>query len=115
MRMPPHGPGMLQDGDRGDHDQRALDHGCHELRLGVTVGVVEIGGLGSKPEGNERHAGGGHIHHGFQRVGIEGGAAGDPPGRCFQRQDQTSHADAGGGNAHHLIQTAALSFRVPAL
>ena len=89
QRVPGH-PGMLEDRDRGDDDQRALDDRREQLRLAMAVRVVGVGRHRRDPQRAQRQGAGHHVDDALQRVRIQRGAAGDPPGSRLQPQHQDS-------------------------
>ena len=104
-RMVPMRPGPLQDGERGQDDEHALDDRGEELGLVVPVRVVFVGWPGGEAEGDERDHARRHVHHALQRVGVEGGAAGDattqpPSGRARAADHDRPQRDAS-QSVHH--------------
>ncbi len=47
-------PGVLEDRQRGDDDQHALDHGGEEFRLVVAIGMIGVGRNGGEPQRHQR-------------------------------------------------------------
>ena len=107
-------PGGAADHERGGEHQPALDDGAEILRLVVAVAVVGVGRTGAVPQGEQGGAGGRHVDHGFQRVGVERHAAGQPVGGGLDRQHQQADGEAGPGDAERPIHTDPLLAPVPA-
>jgi len=88
------GPGLVQDHDGGDDDQRAFEHGRQVFRLGMAVGMVGIGRHGGEADRQQRCRGGRDVHHALQRIGQQGDAAGEPPGPELEDQHAAGDRDA---------------------
>ena len=84
VRIAPGDPGLVEDRQRGDDDQHALDDGGEELGLVVAIGMVGVGRNGGEVQGAEGQQAGRDVHRAFQRIGIQRDAAGDPPGGALQ-------------------------------
>ena len=83
MRMLQRIPGFGKNQQGRDHDQHAFDHGGEEFRLIMAVGMIGVGRASGKGQRHPGYDAGGDIDGALERVGIEGGAAGQPPGDAF--------------------------------
>jgi hypothetical protein len=98
---------MPEDRQRRDDDQHALDHCGEELRLVVAIGMIGVRGNRGEVQRAKCDDTRRDIHDAFQRVGVQRGTAGEPPGGTLHGKHQTADCDAAGGDA--LSSTHCLS------
>ena len=87
-------PGFGENQQGGDQDQHAFDHGGKEFRFVVAVGMIGVGRASCEGQGHPGYDAGRDIDGALKRVGIEGGAAGQPPGSAFESKDQATGDNA---------------------
>ena len=78
--------GLVEDQQRRDDDQHALDHGREVLGLVVAELVAAVGRLGRDVDGVERHQRRDQVDDALQRIRIERDAARHPVGQVLEAQ-----------------------------
>ena len=92
-------PGFAGDEEGSGEHEGAFDDGAEVFGLVVAVGVVGVGRQRAEPERDESADGGDDVDDGFQRVGIEGHAAGEPPGAGLHGEHDDADAQAAPGES----------------
>ena len=91
-------PRLAEDQQRGDNDQRALEHGGKVFRLVVAERVIAVGRVRADPDRDQRGNRGHEVDDALERVREQRDAARHQVGNVLDAHDHERDADAAGGN-----------------
>ena len=90
---------LVEDEDAAGADKDRLCGGSDALRFAVAVRVLQVGGLGGKPDAPEVERGGADVLGAVDGVGEDGDAAGDQPDDELEHEDDAVGDDGDDGRA----------------